>query len=61
MQRIVDDFLAGNFTAGMSATDLWDIYAMFGEDPFVVTGPGRGFSGWSYAKQRCAQICKPTT
>jgi hypothetical protein len=56
-QRIVDDFLAGAFEPGMSATALWDVYRDFGDDPFILptdseTAPVT-FSAWRYARERC--------
>jgi hypothetical protein len=35
-RSIVDDFLAGAFKPGMSATALYGLYTSFGDDPFVV-------------------------
>jgi hypothetical protein len=54
-KRIVDDFLADSLRPGMTAEALWSDYATFGEDP-VVTGDA-SFSGWDYARQRCAELC----
>lgn len=34
-RRIVDEFLAGAFEPGMSATALYDLYKSFGDDPWV--------------------------
>lgn len=44
----------------MSAQDLFKHYAMFGEDPFIVSaGDTRvEFSAWNYARERCAEICR---
>src|SRR5512140_761922 len=59
---IVDDFLAENYQAGMTAAELWERYTMFGEDPCVISDDKNGrFSGWDYAKQRCEVLCaKPS-
>lgn len=33
-------------------------YTTFGDDPHVVGGPPSSrFSAWTYARQRCAQLC----
>ena len=45
-RSIVDDFLAGAFEPGMSATALWDVYRDFGDAPVI-------FSAWDYARERC--------
>jgi hypothetical protein len=42
--------LQSAYEPGMSADDLFDAYAHFGEDPWI-DGPGDvQFSAWSYAK-----------
>ena len=58
-QKIVNDYLASAYRTGMSAKDLYDSYTSFGEDPFIVCsdGPKVAFSAWTYAKQRCNEIC----
>lgn len=59
-RSIVDDFLASQFKLSMLADDLFDLYAMFGEDPFIVAlDPKEGpidFSAWDYAERRCQEI-----
>ena len=56
--RIIDEFLASNHRAGMTADDLFKLYSLFGEDPFIVPDDGaQRFSGWDYAKRRCAELC----
>lgn len=57
-QKIVDEFLVSNFKPGMSVDELYDQYVSFGDDPFI-RGPesNPGFSAWSYAKQRCEELC----
>ena len=58
-KAIVDEFIAENYSEGMSADDLYAGYVMFGEDPFISPEPeGVHFSAWDYAKQRCSEICK---
>jgi hypothetical protein len=56
-KHIVDDFLAANGGGATTAAELFSIYTTFGEDPFIVsTDSACTFSGWDYARQRCAEI-----
>jgi hypothetical protein len=57
-KHIVDDFLETNWKPGISAEQLMEQYALFGEDPIVSNGEGVSFSGWDYADYRCPQILK---
>jgi hypothetical protein len=43
-----------------TAAELYSLYCSFGEDPWI-SGPGTGvlFSGWDYAKERCAELLSP--
>ena len=50
-KQIVDGCLEHMLKPGMTAEALFELYAMFGEDPFVV--PDNAFSAWDYAKERC--------
>lgn len=54
----VDEFLLHNYKEGTTAENLYKSYKDFGEDPFIVgeNAPFQ-FSAWTYAKERCAQIC----
>jgi hypothetical protein len=56
-RSIVNDFLAGAFKPGMSATALYGLYTSFGDDPFVVPADLKAapvaFSTWDYARERC--------
>ncbi len=59
--RIVDDWLTAAYRPGLTAAALWEQYANFGDDPFVVV---RGaapcpFSAWTYARERCAALAGP--
>jgi hypothetical protein len=58
---IVDKLLAEEFRPGMSSEALYDRYVSFGDDPFIVVVEGvddrAKFSAWSYAKERCREIC----
>lgn len=61
-QRIVDAFLAAQYRAGMSAGELYSLYTLFGEDPFIRsdaadTTPRPIFSAWEYARLRCTLLC----
>jgi len=57
-RKIVDEYLDTAYKPGMSSKQLFESYAMFGEDPFI-----RGaeelvpFSAWDYARKRCEEIC----
>jgi hypothetical protein len=57
-RQIVERSLSEHYKPGMTAEQLYSAYTGFGEDPFIVPKPeGQAFSAWTYAKQRCAQIC----
>ena len=56
-KRMVDDFLAANGGGAKTADELFQLYTLFGEDPFIVTAdPECAFSAWDYARLRCAAI-----
>jgi hypothetical protein len=55
-KRIVDSNLEGFMQPGMTASELYDAYTGFGDDPFIVCvnaddEPVR-FSAWDYAEER---------
>ncbi|MGA8368188.1 MAG: hypothetical protein WB716_12805, partial [Candidatus Acidiferrales bacterium] len=56
-KKIVDNCLAHAYTPGASAEKLYEHYVAFGEDPWIVGTQGVPFSAWTYAKQRCVEIC----
>lgn len=57
-REIVDRSLDAEFRSGISAEQLFGRYTSFGDDPYIVPVPeGQKFSGWDYAKERCAVIC----
>lgn len=58
-RRIVDEYLDSAYKAGMSESELWSNYVLFGEDPFIlsVDAPEVRFSAWEYAKERCRALC----
>jgi hypothetical protein len=55
-KRMVDLDLAGFLTPGIAATELYDMYTSFGDDPFIVRVDPNAevayFSAWDYAKER---------
>lgn len=56
-RSIVDECLQDYIRPGMSAGELYEQYISFGDDPFIVPTPeGERFSGWAYAKARCAEL-----
>lgn len=55
-KQIVDDCLKHLHEPGMSAEQLWNQFAMFGEDPFIVPAGDESFSAWEYARRRCAEL-----
>lgn len=59
-KALVDADLESMYNPGMTADDLYRHYTTFGRDPFIRSGEeGCHFSAWSYAKERCQQICRP--
>lgn len=56
-KRIVDDYLLSTYKPGMTAAKLAESYKNFGEDPWIVDYGDGAFSAWSYAEQRCKEIC----
>jgi hypothetical protein len=55
-KRIVDSNLDGFLKPGMTASELYDAYTGFGDDPFIVClkpdGEPVRFSAWEYAEER---------
>jgi hypothetical protein len=61
-KRIVDSNLAGFLKPGMTASELYDAYRGFGDDPFIVClkpdeEPVR-FSAWEYAEERSRVVAR---
>ena len=56
-KRIVDECLTYMLKPGMTADALYELWVMFGEDPYVMrvdrTDAQVDFSSWEYAKERC--------
>lgn len=59
-RAIVDGYLSDAFKPGMTADALFESYASFGDDPFIVTDNPAAmpvkFSAWDYARQRCSEM-----
>lgn len=55
---IVDRFFEQLGEKKFSFKELWEGYMMYGEDPFIQSDDECPFSAWSYAKQRCMELCK---
>ena len=56
-KAIIDDNLE-SFKPRSTAQELFEIYAMFGDDPFIVGEPPVHFSAWDYARERCGQLAQ---
>lgn len=57
-RAVVDRCLAESHRPGMTAETLFMHYTTFGDDVFIVPVPaGESFSGWDYARERCAALC----
>lgn len=61
-RKVVDKSLDHLYRKGMSATQWWDLYKVYGDDPFIVPENGKpAFSAWAYAEARCSALReKPT-
>ncbi len=56
-KKIVDEYLASAYAPGITAEALYSNYVAFGDDPWVSGADGVPFSAWTYAKERCGEIC----
>ena len=57
-KEIVDEFLMASYRPGITASELYQTYTGFGEDPFILPSDEKArFSAWDYAKQRCSELC----
>ncbi|HYE96399.1 MAG TPA: hypothetical protein VD962_09330 [Rubricoccaceae bacterium] len=57
-RRLVDMSLEEHVRPGITADELFERYARWGDDPFIV-GPAddpRRFSAWDYARARCRAL-----
>ena len=58
-KALVDADLNSLYKPGMTADELYDQYTNFGSDPYIVSeDQSCHFSAWSYAKERCPEICE---
>ena len=55
-RRIVDDFLNPLQKPGTTAEELFRIYCLFAEEPFVVGPTQVAFSARDYALERCKEL-----
>lgn len=55
-KSIVDEYLVSAYKSDMTSADLYENYVSFGDDPYIEAE--LVFSAWTYAKQRCSEICK---
>lgn len=53
--EIVYKCLQASYKPRMTNEELYEDYTSFGDDPYIV-GDGK-FSAWTYAKQKCDEIC----
>jgi hypothetical protein len=59
-RELVDTWLADTHKPGMTALELYELYVMFGEDPYVVPPSGAvevEFSARAYARERAGTVC----
>jgi hypothetical protein len=59
-RKLVDESLAEEYRPGMTATQLYDRYTSFGDEPFVVAPSGAAkvdFSARDYARSRVEALC----
>jgi hypothetical protein len=54
-KEIVDEYLLSAYQPGMTSEVLYDNYKSFGDDAYIEGN--KVFSAWTYAKQRCDEIC----
>ena len=57
-KAIVDQCLERSHQPGMTSDELFQGYAGFGEDPFILPAGEPCFSAWDYARERCAELCR---
>jgi hypothetical protein len=60
-RKLVDESLVESYKPGMTATDLYDRYTSFGDEPFIVAQSGAPapavFSARDYARSRVEVLC----
>jgi hypothetical protein len=60
-KELVDENLSDYYRPGMTATELYEMYVGYGDDPFVISpsdAPNVDFSAWDYAKARAKELCE---
>lgn len=56
-KKIVEECLIGSYKKGMNEAQLYDVYADFGDDPFIVSEDiNCKFNAHEYAKSICKNI-----
>jgi len=60
-KEIVEECLREQLKPGMTPDELYHMYVMFGEDPWIPETPADAsrFSAWEYARTRSREICGP--
>jgi hypothetical protein len=53
-KRVIDDFFAQTAGPGLAADQLFELYAAFGEEPWI--SPACPFNAREYASQRCREL-----
>ncbi len=60
---VIDEFLSQNRGQHTEASKLFQLYSIYGEDPYIVPDPtrdpdgvGESFSARDYARKRCQQL-----
>ena len=65
-RKVVDESLIAEYRPGITATQLYDRYTSFGDEPFIVAQPGTAppgaaedvsFSARDYARSRVEALC----
>ncbi len=58
-REIVDGSFRADWADDVTADEMFNSYAMFGEDPVIIfDGLHCDFSAWDYARLRCEALCK---
>jgi hypothetical protein len=58
-KALVDADLSSLYRSGMTADELYRHYQSFGSDPYIVSeDESCHFSAWSYAQERCRELCQ---
>ncbi len=58
-KKIVDEYLHESYEPGMKSGELFALYALYGEDPFIIgAAENVPFSARDYANKRAVEICQ---